>query len=120
MPVAQGDIYWVDVPGTVGSEQAGCRPYIIVSRLAINRSHPTVIGVPMTTKVNKANSYRILIPLGEIVKDASCTATLQNSVALCDHVRVIDQTLLRGKIGRLSQTAILSVGVGLGFIFDLR
>lgn len=120
MPVAQGDIYWVEVPGTTGSEQAGCRPYIVVSRLAINRAHPTVVGVPMTTKVNKANSYRILIPAGEIIRDAGCTATIQNSVALCDHVRVIDQSLFKGKIGKLSQSAILSIGVGLGFIFDLR
>ena len=79
-----------------------------------------MVGVPMTTKIQKANSYRILLPVEEIVRDPSCTATLQNSVALCDHVRVIDQRLLKGKVRQLTQTAILAVGLGISFLFDLR
>ena len=120
MTIAQGEIYWVEVPGTVGSEQSGCRPFIIMSRLAVTRSSPTVVGVPMTSRVQKANSYRILLPVSEIIRDPGCTANIQSSVALCDHVRVISQTLLKGKIGKLTSTAVIAVGLGLAFLFDLR
>ena len=118
--IRQGDIFWIEVPGTTGSEQSGRRPYIIMSRLAVHRSLPTIVGVPMSTRVHKANAHRILLPASEIIRDPSCMSQVQDSVALCDHVRVIDKSLLNGKIGRLSQTAIISVGLGLAFLFDLR
>jgi len=41
------------------------------------------------------------------------------SVALYDHVRVLDVNRLRQKIGKLSANAILALGVGLAFVFDI-
>ncbi len=102
-----------------GSEQAGLRPYIIVSRDIANQSKPTAVGVPLSRKVNKANSCRIMLPAAELLADLGCDP-FDNSVALCDHIRVLDLNLIKKKIGRLSQNAILSVGGGLAFLFDLR
>jgi len=132
MDVVFGGIYLYEPPAvasasdqsalliTSGSEQAGRRPYIIVSRDIVNKNKPTAVGVPMSTKTQKANSYRILLPVAEIVREIGETYDFQNSVALCDHVRVIDLEQLKRKIGRLSDTAIASVGLGLSFVFDLR
>ncbi len=130
MDIKQGEIYLYEPPvvssseqaallTTSGSEQAGLRPYIIVSRDIVHRNKPTVVGVPLTTKVNKANSYRIMLPAGELIADLGCSP-FQNSVALCDHVRVLDINRFRKKIGRLSENAVLSVGLGLANVFDLR
>ena len=102
-----------------GSEQAGMRPYIIVSRDAVNKNKPTAVGVPLTKRTEKANSYRILLPAPELIPDVGCSPFV-NSVALCDHVRVIDLERVRKKIGKLSDNAILAVGLGLAFVFDLR
>jgi mRNA interferase MazF len=102
-----------------GSEQAGMRPYIIVSRDAVNKNKSTAVGVPLTSRIEKANSYRIALPSAELVPDVGCLPFV-NSVALCDHVRVIDLTRLRKKIGQLSDNAVKSVGLGLAFVFDLR
>jgi mRNA-degrading endonuclease toxin of MazEF toxin-antitoxin module len=75
----------------------------------------------MSTKTSKSNPYyRILLPVGEIVKDVVCTSHIQDSVALCDHVRVIDKNLLQERIGRLSQSAVIGVQLGLAFLFDIR
>jgi hypothetical protein len=34
--------------------------------------------------------------------------------------RVIDKSRLEKRIGRLSQTAVIAVGHGLAFVFDIR
>lgn len=67
MEVKHGGIYLYEPPSaptseqaatlvTSGSEQAGLRPYIIVSRDSVNANKPTAVGVPLTTRINKANS----------------------------------------------------------------
>jgi|ERR1051325_461841 mRNA-degrading endonuclease toxin of MazEF toxin-antitoxin module len=102
-----------------GAEQAGYRPYIIVSRDIANQNKPTAVGVPLSRKIEKANSYRIMLPAAELLPDVGC-GPFDNSVALCDHIRVLDLAQIRKKIGRLSENAILSVGGGLAFLFNLR
>jgi mRNA-degrading endonuclease toxin of MazEF toxin-antitoxin module len=118
--IEQGDIYWVTLTGA-GSEQSGRRPCIVMSRLAVNNAGRTVIVVPMTTTISSANQYyRILLPVAEIIKDPGCTSTIQTSVAKCDHARVLDKSLLEGKIGKLTRTAVIAVGLGLAYVFDIR
>jgi mRNA interferase MazF len=128
--VKQGCIYLYEPPlastseqaATIvasGSEQSGLRPFIIVSRDVVNNGKPTAVGVPLTTKTHKANSYRIYLPASELLPEPG-TEPFRPSVALCDHVRVLDLSRIHKKIGRLSQNAVLAVGLGLAFVFDLR
>ena len=95
------------------------RPYVIVSRDSANLNKPTAVGVPLTTRTNKANSYRILLPAEELIADVGCTP-FHNSVALCDHVRVLNLDLIQKKIGRVSQNAAAAISLGLAFLFDIR
>lgn len=130
MDFRQGDIFFYEPPtedfsqqGSLfvasGSEQMGHRPYVIVSVGAVHDHKPTVVGVPLTTKIDKANSYRINLPSAELIPVPGRSA-FANSVALCDHVRVLDKQRLRAKAGRLSDNANLAVGLGLAYVFDLR
>jgi mRNA interferase MazF len=102
-----------------GSEQAGMRPYIVVSRDLVNKGKPTCVGVPLTRRVHKANSYRIYLPSAELLHDLGCEP-FSDSVALCDHIRVLDIRQIKRRLGRLSDTATAAVGVGLAFVLDLR
>ena len=130
MEVLQGEIYWVNIPAhhTEGSEQSGNRPCIVMSRTNINRRLKTVVVVPMTTfggtvaaeSLASQPPFRVMIPVPEITKDVMCHTTLSLSVAKADQARVIDQSRLGQKIGKLSQTAITAVGVGLANVFDIR
>jgi mRNA-degrading endonuclease toxin of MazEF toxin-antitoxin module len=135
MDVLQGDIFWVDIPvsHTEGSEQHGRRPFIVMSRTGINRRLNTVVVVPMTTFNDTATNdtatpeslasqppFRIMIPVAQITKDLTCSSVLSLSVAKTDQARVIDKSRLGPKIGRLSHTATVAVGVGLANVFDIR
>lgn len=64
--------------------------------------------------------FRIVIPVSEITKDIACNDVLSLSVAKADQARVIDKQRLGRRIGKLSQTAVISVGVGLANVFDFR
>jgi|SRR5665213_224656 len=121
--VRQGEIYWVFAKDLdiQGSEQNKDRPYVIVSRDAINQQGHNVVGVPLSTKLHKANSYRILIPKAHINKDIACPRHMSNSVALVDHIRVLDPSRFeQPRMGRLSDTAMGGIELGITFIFDIR
>lgn len=132
MDILRGDIYWVRAKDldVQGSEQKKNRPYVIVSRTNVNRAGPNVVGVPLSTKLGKAQGHRILIPEQLMVKDITWPATwpdgqprtqLSTSVALTDHIRVLDKTrLVQPRMGSLSTAAIGGLEVALANIFDIR
>lgn len=122
MDVYQGEMYWVEIPSsqTEGSEQFGRRPFIIVSRDAVNKTLKTVVAVPTSCTIDGQPAYRIVIPLTEITKDVLCKSNLRPCVAKTDQVRVIDKARLQERIGKLSRTATLSVMLGLGYVFNMR
>jgi mRNA-degrading endonuclease toxin of MazEF toxin-antitoxin module len=128
--VKAGVIYWVTIEptkippgGLIGHEQHSRRPWVVVSRLLVNRQGSLVVGVPLTrTDAEKTTHppHRIRIPATEISKDIGFTGEIRNSVALTDQIRAIDKRLLEKKMGTLSATGVASIGLGLLFMFDLR
>lgn len=130
MSIQKGDVYLYEPPPITddspqgallvqsGGEQAGLRPYVIVSRHLINQKGNTIVGVPLSKNISKANSYRIKLPTQFLIPEVDCKPFL-DSVALCDHVRVLDVNRLRRKIGKVAQNAMYGVELGLAFVFDL-
>ena len=53
----RGDVFLASLDPTLGSEQTGLRPVVIVSRDAINRSSPVVIAVPVTSWTDGRRIY---------------------------------------------------------------
>lgn len=90
-----------------------------MSRRSVNVNN-TVVIVPLTSNVSRANSHNVLIPASEIIKDLACTSEIGTSVARCEHVRVVDKRYFENKIGKLSQNAVLAVQLGISYVFDLR
>lgn len=118
-----GEIYWVSARDLdiAGSEQKKNRPYVIVSRDAVNALGRNVVGVPLSSKTSKANSHRILIPLAHMIKDVACLRVMTDSVALTDHIRVLDPSRFeQPKMGTMSDTAMGAIEAGLAFLFDIR
>ncbi len=123
MAVKQGEIYWATVTRqqAVGSEQIHRRPWVIVSRDAVNRAGRNVVAVPLTSKIAKASQYRVLIPAREMIPDLGCGLQLHDSVALTDQIRVLDVDRLEmPRIGCLSGIARSALELGLAFLFDIR
>jgi mRNA interferase MazF len=97
-----------------GSEQAGIRPAIVVSREAINRSSPVVLIVPFTDAKNKERIYpsQVRFPKG------TGGLTLE-SIALCEQVRVVAVSRLGAFMGRLLQTQMDAIDAALKIALDL-
>lgn len=52
--VLRGDIVWANLDPTLGNEQAGKRPVLILSHNVFNENSGTVIAVALTSKEQKA------------------------------------------------------------------
>ena len=52
--ILRGDIYWADLDPTLGHEQSGRRPVLILSQEVFNDRSGTVIAVALTSQPQKA------------------------------------------------------------------
>ena len=52
--ILRGEIYWADLNQTIGHEQAGIRPILIISNNIFNERSGTVIALALTSKSQKA------------------------------------------------------------------
>ena len=123
MEVKQGEIYWVKVKDLdiAGHEQQKERPYVVVSRTQINRLGQNIVGVPLTTKTHKACAHRVAPPLQHLIQNPASTLKLQASVALTDHIRVLDMGRLeQPHMGTLTDTAKGGLELALAYLFDIR
>lgn len=94
--INKGDIYYANMNETVGSEQSGVRPVIVVQNDIGNKYSQTVIIVPMTSqidsKMNQPTHY-YLKAFGNI---------RFNSIVLTEQIRAIDKQRLIEKIGNIN------------------
>ena len=59
----RGDIYWINLDPTIGSEIKKTRPCVIISPNSANRSGPLVIAAPVTkAQGKKIHFHEILLP----------------------------------------------------------
>jgi mRNA interferase MazF len=115
----KGEIYYAEDPAATGSEQRFLRPHVIMSRSELNGTN-TVVAIPFTTKDKGHPAYCIRIPSTEIILDPLFMGQVQDSVARCYQVRVMDKSRFKQKIGKLSSTAVAAIELGLTYLFDLR
>lgn len=111
----RGDVYEARLDPVEGSEQAGTRPVVIVSRDALNQSIETVVAVPCSTlregRPVYANQARLVAPDGGLTRD---------SVALCEQVRVLAKSRLLRLRGVLSPEALAQIDRALAITLALR
>jgi mRNA-degrading endonuclease toxin of MazEF toxin-antitoxin module len=123
--IRRGDIYWVDVSPTVGSEQSEYRPWVVLSVDAINSHLPIVIAVPLTGRLLKAErcrTFRILIPDAEKVQDPKHNKGCKgDSLALTEQIRVLSiERVPPQRAAYLTPRALASVEAGVAFVLGIR
>ncbi|GAA6616310.1 type II toxin-antitoxin system PemK/MazF family toxin [Scytonema sp. NUACC26] len=110
----RGEVYDAYLDPTEGSEQAGTRPVIIVSRDAINVSSQVVLAVPCTTYRPGKRIYpsQILIyaPNGGLNRDC---------LAMANQVRALAKTRFLHLRGVLSPEALQQLDRALLIALDL-
>lgn len=104
----RGDIYWIDLNPTMGSEINKQRPCVLVGATPINQARHTVIVVPLSTATKARPPLTILV---------SCLN--KQVTAVCDQIRAVDKTRLKGFIGRLSDNDLNSLDDGLRQVLSL-
>jgi mRNA interferase MazF len=110
----RGDIFDARLDPTEGSEQAGVRPVIIVSRDAINEASPVFVVIPCTTYHPERRIYP-----SQVLLQALDGGLRVDSLALGEQVRAIAKTRLRTKRGSLSSEALRKIDLALAITLDL-
>lgn len=109
--ILRGDIYYADLNPTVGSEQGGVRPLVILQNNVGNRYSPTVIAAAITAKPKK--------PLPTHAAISGTGRLSGESFVLLEQIRTIDRSRLREYVGRLDSQEMkrideaLAISVGL-------
>lgn len=91
----QGEIWMSDLNPSVGSEQAGRRPVVILSGNLMNKFLQVVITAPLTTKIKNYQGNPILKP-------SSKNRLKLESELLVFHIRSISKKRLIEKVGEIS------------------
>lgn len=111
MNIAQGDVWWADLPEPMGSRPGFRRPVVVVQGDALNRSRvATVVCVPVTSNVKWAAAPgNVLLPPG-------VTGLTKDSVANVSQIVTLDKTELTEHVGSLPQTTLDLVLSGIDVI----
>jgi len=111
--IRRGDIFLANLDPTVGVEQAGTRPVLVVQCDAANERIPSVTIVPLTSNL-RAGRFMFTV-----VVSSSESGLSRDSVILVFHVRTIDKRRLVRKIGHLGSATLSKVDQALAIHLDL-
>lgn len=98
MDVKRYDIVQADLSGTVGSEQGGVRPVLIIQNDIGNLHSQTTIVMPFSTKVYKNPNQ----PTHTLIKKSADTGLKMDSILLGEQMRVISNERIKKKIGAVT------------------
>jgi mRNA interferase MazF len=111
MVISQGDVWWADLPVPTGSEPGFRRPVVVVQGDTFNRSSiRTVVCVPVTGNLKWASTP------GNVSLSARQTGLKRDSVANVSQVTALDREALTERVGKLSQSKLDLVLVGLDVV----
>jgi len=109
--IAQGDVWWADLPDPTGSGPGFRRPVVVVQGDAVNRSRiATVVCVPLTSNLRWADAP------GNVSLTARVTGLPKDSVANVSQVITLDKSLLTDQVGRLPRRKLELILAGIDII----
>ena len=101
MVIAQGEVWWADLPAPSGSGPGFRRPVVVVQGDALNRSRlATVVCVPLTTNLRWAAAP------GNVLLPSRVTALPQDSVADVSQIIALDKEHLTERVARLPSAKV--------------
>lgn len=96
--MVRGEVWWVELGSTLGSEVRKTRPAVIVSNDAANRHLARVVVVPMTSNTGRQYPGEAIVSVGG-----------QNSKAMADQIMAADKSRLKNRLDTLSKPDMLAV-----------
>jgi mRNA interferase MazF len=104
----RGEIWWVRLDPTLGSEIAKTRPCLILSTNVVNERRRTVVVIPLSTAPQA--SPPLLVPV-------QCGG--RTVVAVTDQIRSIAKERLQSRLGEISPSDMEAVELGVLRILEL-
>jgi len=106
--ILRGDIIWADLNPTIGHEQSGLRPILVLSHEVFNKNSGTVIAVAITSQPQRA-SFPLTLELEE-------TKLPKRSWVKISQIRTLSVKRLRKKLGTAQPEALNLIVEGLNEI----
>jgi mRNA interferase MazF len=106
--ILRGDILWAELEPTVGNEQAGRRPVLILSHEFFNERSGTVIAMALTSQPPRAG-----FPL---TFELSGGKLPKRSWVKISQIRTLSTKRLGGKVGRAKPEEVTQIMEGLSEI----
>ncbi len=98
MVIAQGEVWWADLPAPTGSGPGFRRPVVVVQGDSLNRSRVgTVVCVPLTSNLRWADAP------GNVLLVVRATGLPKDSVANVSQIIALDKGALAQRVGKLSR-----------------
>ena len=111
MVIAQGHVYWANLPDPTGSGPGFRRPVVVVQGDALNRSRiQTVVCVPLTSNLRWAEAP------GNVLLSAQSTGLPKDSVANTSQIITLDRELLAQEVGKLSRRHLELILTGIDIV----
>jgi mRNA interferase MazF len=95
----QGEIWMSDLNPSMGSEQAGRRPVVILSGNLMNRFLQVIITAPLTSKIKNYQGNPVLQP------NQSNGLKIESEI-LVFHIRSVSKDRLIERIGEITKTEL--------------
>lgn len=97
MDIRKYDIVQADLGKTVGSEQGGIRPVVILQNDVGNKYSTTTLVFPLSSRVKSLNQ-----PTHTLIKKSANTGLRVDSILLGEQMRVISTQRIIKKIGAVT------------------
>ena len=107
--IKRGEIWWVGLDPTQGSEIKKTRPCVVLSHDTLNRLRRTVIVIPLSTAAK---------PHPPITIPVSCQGKL--CVAVVDQIRAVAKHRLKSKIESLDRDELDEICRSVATILEIR
>lgn len=105
----RGDIYWIKLDPTEGSEIQKTRPCLILSNNSQNKKGLRVIAAPITSKIKNVYPFESRL----ILKERECKVLL-------DQIRALDKKRISQKITSIDQETMTQVEEALKVALALK
>lgn len=107
--VKRGEVYRCDLGGTIGSEQCGIRPVIVIQNDKGNKYSPTTIVIPFTTKYKPKylpTHFTFKFTEETVVDYTKAHPGLSSgySTALAEQIQTVDKTRLMQYLGTMTDS----------------
>lgn len=112
---AQHEIWLIDLNPSAGSEPGKIRPAVVMQTDVLNRlGHNTYIICAISSQPRQGVSM-----IRVAVKPTASNGLLKESYILCDQLRSVDVSRLKGKIGMLDKDTVSRINDSIKAILSL-